>query len=141
MQPRIFGYDDAMYSAKTRDIQITVTPKYLSSESAPEKAHFVWTYSIDIENLGASTVQLVSRYWRIVDGAGRVQEVEGAGVVGEQPVLTPGESFSYTSGVPLATPTGFMAGHYVMETEAGERFDAEVPAFSLDSSEERRVFH
>jgi ApaG protein len=130
-----------MYSATTRDIQITVTPKFLSGESAPEKSHFVWAYSIDIENRGGCTVQLLSRYWRIVDGAGRVQEVEGAGVVGEQPVLPPGESFSYTSGVPLGTSTGFMAGHYVMETDAGERFDVEVPAFSLDSTEERRVFH
>ncbi|MGQ4274867.1 Co2+/Mg2+ efflux protein ApaG [Terrihabitans sp. B22-R8] len=130
-----------MYSATTRDIQITVTPKFLTHESAPEKAHFVWAYSIDIENHGGSTVQLLSRYWRIVDGSGRVQEVEGAGVVGEQPVLPPGESFSYTSGVPLTTPTGFMAGRYVMETEAGERFDVEVPAFSLDSSDDYRVFH
>jgi ApaG protein len=135
------SYMDDMYSATTRQIQITVTPKFLSDESAPEKAHFVWAYSIDIENQGGSTVQLLSRYWRITDATGRVQEVEGPGVVGEQPVLPPGESFSYTSGVPLTTPSGFMTGHYVMEIEGGERFDVEVPAFSLDRSDEQRVVH
>jgi ApaG protein len=130
-----------MYQAKTRDIQITVTPKFLTKESAPDKNHFVWAYSIDIENHGAETVQLMSRYWRIVDGAGKVQEVQGPGVVGEQPVLSPGGTFSYTSGVPLTTPSGFMDGHYVMVTGEGERFEAAVPAFSLDSGEERRIVH
>jgi ApaG protein len=130
-----------MYCATTNNIQITVTPRFLSDESAPDKGHFVWSYSIDIENRGGRTVQLLSRYWKIVDAAGRVQEVQGAGVIGEQPVLPPGESFSYTSGVPLTTPSGFMAGHYVMEAESGERFDVEVPAFSLDCTDERRIVH
>lgn len=130
-----------MYQATTRDIQVTVTPKFLSRESAPEKNHFVWAYSIEIENHGDQTVKLLSRYWRITDGAGRVQEVEGPGVVGEQPVLPPGDSFSYTSGVPLTTSSGFMGGHYVMETDGGESFEVEVPSFSLDSAGERRVVH
>ncbi|BCJ91951.1 protein ApaG [Terrihabitans soli] len=130
-----------MYQAKTRDIRITVTPKFLQKESAPDKNHFVWSYSIEIENQGAETVQLVSRYWKITDGAGKVQEVEGPGVVGEQPVLNPGSSFSYTSGVPLTTSSGFMLGHYVMVTDEGESFEAEVPAFSLDSADERRSVH
>ena len=130
-----------MYQARTRDIQVTVTPKFLSRESAPEKGHFVWAYSIEIENHGETTVQLLSRYWRITDGVGRVQEVEGPGVVGEQPVLPPGDSFSYTSGVPLTTSSGFMDGHYVMVTDGGESFEVEVPAFSLDSAGERRVVH
>jgi ApaG protein len=130
-----------MYQATTRDVQIKVTPKFLSKESAPEKSHFVWAYSIVIENLGSETVQLMSRYWRITDGTGRIQEVEGPGVVGEQPVLTPGDSFSYTSGVPLTTSSGFMDGYYVMVTDDGERFQATVPAFSLDSADERRVVH
>jgi ApaG protein len=130
-----------MYQATTRDVQIKVTPKFLMKESAPEKSHFVWAYSIVIENLGAETIQLMSRYWRITDGAGRVQEVEGPGVVGEQPVLTPGDSFSYTSGVPLTTPSGFMDGYYVMVTDEGESFHVTVPAFSLDSADERRVVH
>jgi ApaG protein len=130
-----------MYQAKTRDIAITVTPKFLQRDSAPEKNHFVWSYSISIENQGAETVQLVSRYWKITDGAGKVQEVEGPGVVGEQPVLNPGSSFSYTSGVPLTTSSGFMLGHYVMVTDDGESFEAAVPAFSLDSADERRSVH
>jgi ApaG protein len=130
-----------MYQAKTRDIRITVTPRFLIRESAPEKSHFVWSYSIEIENQGGETVQLVSRYWKITDGSGKVQEVEGPGVVGEQPVLTPGDSFSYTSGVPLTTPSGFMLGHYVMVTDHGESFEAMVPAFSLDSADERRSVH
>lgn len=130
-----------MYQAKTRDIRITVTPRFLIRESAPEKNHFVWSYSIEIENQGGETVQLVSRYWKITDGSGKVQEVEGPGVVGEQPVLTPGDSFSYTSGVPLTTPSGFMLGHYVMVTDDGESFEATVPAFSLDSADERRSVH
>ena len=130
-----------MYQATTRAIQITVTPKFLTKESSPDKNHFVWAYSIEIENQGSETVQLVSRYWRIIDGVGKVQEVEGPGVVGEQPVLDPGSSFSYTSGVPLNTPSGFMDGHYVMETKEGERFEATVPAFSLDSGDTRRVVH
>ncbi len=130
-----------MYQAETHDIRVTVTPKFLDRESAPEKSHFVWSYSIEIENRGSATVQLLSRYWRIIDAAGNVQEVEGPGVVGEQPVLNPGDSFSYTSGVPLTTPSGFMHGHYVMVTGQGESFSAEVPAFSLDCADERRVVH
>jgi ApaG protein len=130
-----------MYQAKTRAISITVTPKFLQRDSAPEKNHFVWSYSIEIENQGDETVQLVSRYWKITDGAGKVQEVEGPGVVGEQPVLNPGSSFSYTSGVPLTTSSGFMLGHYVMVTDDGESFEAAVPAFSLDSADERRSVH
>lgn len=130
-----------MYQAKTRDIRITVTPRFLQGESAPEKGHFVWSYSIEIENEGQETVQLISRYWKITDGSGKVQEVEGPGVVGEQPVLTPGDSFSYTSGVPLTTSSGFMLGHYVMVTDEGESFEAAVPAFSLDSADEQRSVH
>ncbi len=130
-----------MYSATTRDIQITVTPKFLTQESEPDRAHFVWAYSIDIENHGSTQVQLLSRYWKITDASGRVQVVEGPGVVGEQPILGPGEVFSYTSGVPLTTSSGFMVGHYVMVTDEGEKFEADVPAFSLDRTEERRVVH
>jgi ApaG protein len=88
---------------------------------------------VHIENQGGETVQLRSRHWRITDSLGRVQEVRGAGVVGEQPVLKPGETFEYTSGTPLPTPSGIMSGTYQMETPAGERFDVAIPAFSLDS--------
>jgi ApaG protein len=122
-----------MYSQTTRSILVTVRPIYLEDQSSPEEAHYVWAYQVHIENQGPETVQLRNRYWRITDALGRIHEVRGAGVVGEQPVLRPGESFEYTSGTPLPTPTGFMVGTYQMETATGEQFDVAVPAFSLDS--------
>jgi ApaG protein len=122
-----------MYSQSTRSIRITVEPTYLDDQSAPDEQRFVWAYHVRIENQGPETVQLRSRYWRITDARGKIQEVRGAGVVGEQPVLKPGESFEYTSGTPLPTSSGFMVGTYQMESQTGERFDVAVPAFSLDS--------
>ena len=122
-----------MYSATTREIRVSVEPIYLDEQSAPEDAHYVWAYHVKIENEGSGTVQLLTRHWRITDGMGRVQEVKGAGVVGEQPTLAPGESYEYTSGTPLPTPSGIMLGTYGMRSEQGERFDIEIPAFSLDS--------
>jgi ApaG protein len=122
-----------MYSQCTRSIRITVEPTYLDDQSAPDEQRFVWAYHVRIENQGPETVQLRSRYWRITDARGKVREVRGAGVVGEQPVLKPGETFEYTSGTPLPTPSGFMVGTYQMENETGERFDVAVPAFSLDT--------
>jgi ApaG protein len=122
-----------MYRATTRNIEVTVTPRFMSDRSAPEKGQFFWAYTIEISNNGGETVQLKTRYWHITDAFGRVQEVRGAGVVGEEPVIPPGESFEYTSGVPLQTPSGIMAGRYGMVTEEGENFDIDIPAFSLDS--------
>jgi ApaG protein len=126
-----------MYSETTRSIKITVKPVYLEDQSSPTENHFVWAYHIRIENHGGDTVQLRNRYWRITDSLGRVQEVRGAGVVGEQPVLKPGESYEYTSGTPLPTPSGIMVGAYQMEGPNGERFDVAVPAFSLDSPHQK----
>jgi len=125
--------DTACYAETTREIQISVRPYYLDEQSAPEKGHYLFAYQVRIENLGPDTVQLRNRYWRITDAHGRTQEVRGAGVVGEQPILGPGDTFEYTSGTPLSTETGFMVGSYEMVTEDGEHFDAAVPAFSLDS--------
>jgi ApaG protein len=122
-----------MYRATTRNIEVTVTPRFMSDRSAPEKGQFFWAYTIEIANNGGETVQLKTRYWHITDAFGRVQEVRGAGVVGEEPVIPPGESFEYTSGVPLQTPSGIMAGRYGMVTDEGENFDIDIPAFSLDS--------
>ncbi|HVO16813.1 MAG TPA: Co2+/Mg2+ efflux protein ApaG [Alphaproteobacteria bacterium] len=130
-----------MYAEITRSIKITVKPVYLEDQSSPSENHYVWAYHIRIENEGSRTVQLINRYWRITDALGRVQEVRGAGVVGEQPVLRPGETFEYTSGTPLSTPTGFMAGTYEMETPDGERFNVKVPLFSLDSPYQTRQLH
>ncbi len=127
-----------MYSAVTRAIRVQVEPVYLDDQSEPEKGQHVWAYRVRIANEGTETVQLVTRYWHITDGFGRIQEVRGAGVVGEQPVLNPGESYEYTSGTPLPTPSGIMRGSYQMRTPAGERFDIEIPAFSLDSPHEAR---
>ena len=128
----------SMYSKKTHDISVTVQPVYLDEQSSPDENYFVWAYNVKIENSGAGTVQLRSRYWKITDARGRVQEVRGPGVVGEQPVLGPGDSFEYTSGTPLPTSSGFMVGAYQMVNEAGEQFDVAIPAFSLDSPHEAR---
>ena len=122
-----------MYEEKTRDIKVTVKPFYLEDQSSPEDNHFVWAYHVKIENIGDATVQLRNRYWQITDAIGRVQEVRGSGVVGEQPVLKPGENFEYTSGTPLQTPSGIMVGTYEMECPDGEHFNVQIPAFSLDS--------
>ena len=126
-----------MYNAVTRLISVTVTPYFIEDQSDPEDNHFVWAYQVNIENAGRETVQLIGRYWHITDANGQVQEVRGDGVVGEQPVLRPGESFEYTSGTPLSTPSGIMVGRYQMETKAGEDFEIEIPAFSLDSPYQR----
>ena len=123
-----------MYRAVTRKVEVTVTPRFVSERSSPSNGYFFWAYTINITNLSAETVQLKTRHWRITDALGRLQEVKGPGVVGEEPTLKAGQSFEYTSGVPLPTPSGFMVGSYGMVTEAGEQFDIEIPAFSLDSS-------
>jgi len=130
-----------MYRAVTRNIEVTVTPRFLAERSSPDNGYFFWAYTIEITNLGGETVQLRTRHWRITDAYGRLQEVKGAGVVGEEPVLRSGQSFEYTSGVPLPTPSGFMTGSYGMVTEAGEGFDIEIPAFSLDSSSSQRTIN
>jgi ApaG protein len=123
-----------MYRETTAGITVTVKPYYLEDQSEPDEQRFVWAYHVRIENNGQRTVQLRNRYWRITDSRGRIQEVRGAGVVGEQPVLKPGDSFEYTSGTPLPTPSGIMGGTYQMEaSETGERFDVAIPSFSLDS--------
>ena len=122
-----------MYEETTHSIRVTVKPFYLEDQSSPSDNHYVWAYHVRIENQGSETVQLRRRHWRITDGMGRMQEVKGAGVVGEQPVLQPGQAFEYTSASPLPTPSGIMVGTYEMETPAGATFEVAIPAFSLDS--------
>lgn len=121
-----------MYRAVTRGIAVEVEPFYLPERSDPEAGRYVWAYRVTIENQSDEFVQLLSRYWRITDGTGRVEEVRGAGVVSEQPELHPGDSFQYTSGCPLPTPSGIMVGFYTMRNERGELFEIDIPAFSLD---------
>jgi ApaG protein len=130
-----------MYQATTRGIEVQVTPRFLSERSSPENGYYFWAYTIEITNRGGATVQLKTRHWKITDAHGKLQEVRGAGVVGEEPVLKAGESYEYTSGVPLQTPSGFMVGTYGMVTVAGEHFDIEIPAFSLDSTEAQRTIN
>ena len=119
------------YEAETQGVRVRVRPEYLPDQSDPDERRWVWAYHIEVENHGAAAVQLLARHWRITDETGRVEEVKGLGVVGEQPVLNPGQRFRYTSGCPLPTPSGVMAGAYRMAGADGQ-FDAQIPAFSLD---------
>ena len=127
------------YEAETRGVAIRVRPSFLPDQSDPDERRWTWAYHVDIENRSDETVQLISRHWVITDGAGRVEEVKGPGVIGEQPTIRPGQIYSYASGCPLATPSGMMAGSYQMITDAGDRFDAAIPAFSLDTPDTRRT--
>ena len=130
-----------MYTATTRGITVRVQPQFLAEQSDPGADQYFWLYTIEIENGGAETVQLLNRHWIITNAAGHVEEVQGPGVVGEQPVLGPGESFQYTSGCPLRTPSGVMMGSYEMagpNGPDGPHFDIDIPAFSLDSPHQTR---
>src|ERR1700755_776958 len=117
------------YIASTRGIAVSVEPTYLETRSSPDSSQYLWAYRVIIENQGRETVQLLSRHWMITNARGELTEVRGPGVVGEQPILKPGESFEYTSGAPLNTPTGMMGGAYEMENDSGERFHIEIPTF------------
>ncbi|MCB1490376.1 MAG: Co2+/Mg2+ efflux protein ApaG [Rhodobiaceae bacterium] len=130
-----------MYKALTHGVQVTVNTLFMEEESDPDQSYFFWAYTIEILNLGTDTVQLMGRHWEIVADDGQAQVVDGEGVVGEQPVLEPGEAFEYTSGAPLPTASGMMRGHYLMETRNGEGIQVEVPAFSLDSPYSKRTLN
>lgn len=121
-----------MYKAVTNDIEVSVEPFYLAERSEPAEGRYVWAYRITIDNQSDEHVKLLSRYWHIIDGQGHVEEVEGPGVVGEQPELHPGDSYQYTSGCPLPTPSGIMVGRYTMRNGRGDTFEVDIPAFSLD---------
>jgi ApaG protein len=128
-----------MYEAITRNIRVVAEPFFVDSESRPDEHHYFWAYRIELENQGDDPVQLISRYWQITDARGNVEEVRGPGVVGDQPVIAPGERFSYESGCPLSTPSGIMRGHYnfrFAEDGEDEKFMVAIPAFSLDSEYE-----
>lgn len=130
-----------MYERITRGIKVSVRPSYLDGQSEPDDDLFVWSYTIRIHNGSGDSVRLRTRHWLITDAMGVTEEVRGIGVIGEQPVIQPGEGFEYTSGAPLGTPSGMMVGRYGMETSKGEFFDVDIPAFSLDSPHERRQVH
>ena len=145
--PPMFGLENSeldmglQYEQETRAIRVAVKPAYLDDQSDPEDDRYVWSYTVTIENRGKEPVQLLSRSWSIMDGAGRVQEECGPGVVGAQPVIAPGEVFQYISGCPLETASGSMSGRYQMMSASGESFEAEIPAFLLESPYERRQIH
>ena len=124
--------DRTLYLAITRGIAVSVEPTYLEANSSPANSQYFWAYRVTIENQGRETVQLRSRHWMITNAHGELTEVKGPGVIGKEPILEPGESFTYTSGAPLNTPSGMMGGSYQMESDRGERFDIEIPTFSLD---------
>jgi ApaG protein len=129
----------AMFVAETAGVIVRVAPEFIERESDPDESRYVWSYTIEIENRGPEPVQLMHRHWRITDGHGHTQEVQGPGVVGKQPLIAPGETFQYTSFCPLAAPSGVMVGSYdMLRPSDGARFSVAVPAFALDSPFETR---
>ncbi len=120
------------YQAETQGILVRVRPSFLAGQSEPEEGRWVWAYQIEIVNLTPSPVQLVARRWTITDARGVSEQVAGPGVVGEQPTIQPGASYSYVSGCPLGTASGSMEGAYVMVDDLGRTFEVAIPAFSLD---------
>ncbi len=122
-----------MYEALTHGVRVRVEPQYIEDQSSPDESYFFWSYTVQISNEGDKPVQLRSRVWRITNAMGQTEEVRGPGVVGQTPNIPPGETFTYTSGCPLRTPSGIMVGSYQMVGQDGEMFDVAVPAFSLDS--------
>jgi ApaG protein len=130
-----------MYCSVTEEIKVSVRSDFSPEHSEPSENRYFWTYTIEIANLGARSVQLTHRHWKITDGQGQMEEVRGAGVVGEQPKLKPGQSFTYSSGCPLSTPSGIMVGSYRMVDENGRAFDVAIPPFSLDCPYAKRVLN
>ncbi len=124
------------YKKITHNIEISVIPEYQTDRSQPDNHLYIWSYRVRLENQGDVTVTLRQRCWHITDALGHTEVVRGAGVIGEQPTLAPGESYEYSSGTPLATPSGIMLGTYDMEKEDGDWITVEIPAFSLDSPHE-----
>lgn len=130
-----------MYRATTGGIEVSVSPRFLEDQSDPGSSRFVWAYHVTIVNNSDRTLKLLERHWRIFDATGHMETVDGEGVVGEQPLLAPGDSFQYTSGCPLTTSSGIMEGHYTMVDAYDERMDVEIPAFSLDLPHTRRTLN
>lgn len=130
-----------MFERKTKDVIVRVEPDYLSEQSSPSDDRFIWAYTVEIENQTGTDLCVKERFWQIADSRGQVQEVRGSGVVGEQPVLKPGEVFRYTSGAPLTAPSGMMLGSYKMEGPDGHSFDVDIPAFILESPHEPRLLN
>ncbi len=122
-----------MYETVTKGVRVRVTPAYVEEQSLPDESYYFWSYTVDISNDGDVQVQLKTREWRITDANGKLETVRGPGVVGQTPVLAPGQAFTYTSGCPLTTPSGIMVGSYQMQLPDGKLMNVAIPAFSLDS--------
>ena len=132
---------DDVYEAETDGVIVRVRPIYMPEQSDPDEGRWLWAYAVEIENRRKARVQLLARHWVITDATGHVEEVRGAGVVGEQPVIEPGETYGYASGCPLGTSSGTMEGTYLMSVQGGERFNARIPAFSLETPGVRRMMN
>lgn len=130
-----------MYEQTTEGISVKVSSSFLPERSDPEEGRWMFAYTVEIVNGSPVEVQLVSRYWHITDANGRVEEVRGPGVVGEQPILSPGDSFTYTSGCPLRTSSGILKGTFRMQCDDGRFVDVGIPAFSLDAPAGQRVLN
>ena len=129
------------YAEITGSVTVRVAPHYLPDQSDPERGYFVWAYHVRVENSGVQPVRLMARRWMITDGDGHIEQVEGDGVVGVQPLIPPGGAYDYVSGCPLATASGRMQGCYVMMGEDGSRFSVMIPAFLLEQSDRRPPVH
>ena len=130
-----------LFEQRTRDVIIRVEPEYLAEQSSPADSRYIWAYTVEIDNQSAEDLKVTDRFWKIADSRGQMQEVRGKGVVGEKPVIKAGEIFRYTSGAPLTAPSGMMLGAYTMQAASGESFDAQIPAFLLDSPHEGLVLN
>lgn len=130
-----------LFEQRTKDVVVRVEPEFLAEQSSVSDSRFIWAYTVEIDNQGPEDLQLTGRFWQIADSRGQVQEVRGAGVVGEQPTIKSGETFRYTSGAPLSAPSGMMRGTYRVESKGGDSFDIDIPAFVLDSPHEGLVLN
>ena len=130
-----------MYSKTTNGVTVTVDSYFLEDQSSPTDNHYVWAYKVNINNQGLEALQLHHRTWVIIDGNGRVLQIQGDGVVGEIPIIKPGEIFEYTSGTPLKTTSGIMQGYYSMTGKNGKNLKIDIPTFSLDSPYEKKKIH
>ena len=130
-----------MYSKTTYGVTVTVTPYFLDDQSSHQEGHYVWDYQVNIKNSSSNTIKLNHRNWVIIDANGKIMNIQGEGVVGEFPVLQPGESFEYTSGTPLKTTNGFMQGFYLVSQNNGEQLKIDIPTFSLDSPYGKKNLH
>jgi len=131
-----------LFEQRTKDVVVRVEPEYLAEQSSPSDSRFIWAYTVEIDNQGAEDLTVTERFWQIADSRGQVQEVRGKGVVGEKPVVKPGEVFRYTSGAPLTAPSGMMRGTYTVQgVNSGESYDVDIPAFVLDSPHEGLILN